>query len=145
MPEQLAFTTEIEIPSEDKTTPQVEVTFRDALDFATALLRVRQPLEALPDESDDASIAWKADSLCAQTDPEIFFPEKGGSVRDPKIICAACDVAAQCLAYALMNDERFGFWGGKSERDRRRLRRQLELELLEKQDAASNVLAPANL
>lgn len=65
---------------------------------------------------------WQADALCAQTDPEAFFPEKGGSTRDAKAICAGCDVEAQCLEYALSNDERFGIWGGLSERERRKLK-----------------------
>ncbi len=72
---------------------------------------------------DDSPLAWQADALCAQVDPEAFFPEKGGSTRDAKRICAACDVRAECLEYALQNDERFGIWGGLSERERRRLRR----------------------
>jgi WhiB family redox-sensing transcriptional regulator len=72
-------------------------------------------------ESD--ALAWQAEALCAQTDPEAFFPEKGGSTRDAKRICAGCDVKAQCLDYALENDERFGIWGGLSERERRKLKK----------------------
>jgi len=72
---------------------------------------------------DDGQLAWQVDALCAQTDPEAFFPEKGGSTRDAKRICEGCDVRAQCLDYALRNDERFGIWGGLSERERRKLRR----------------------
>jgi WhiB family redox-sensing transcriptional regulator len=71
----------------------------------------------------DAVLAWQSDSLCAQTDPEAFFPEKGGSTRDAKKICASCEVKSQCLEYALQNDERFGIWGGLSERERRKLRK----------------------
>jgi len=78
---------------------------------------------ARPDEADDNPLAWQTDALCAQTDPEAFFPEKGGSTRDAKKICTTCEVKAQCLEYALQNDERFGIWGGLSERERRRLRR----------------------
>jgi WhiB family redox-sensing transcriptional regulator len=66
---------------------------------------------------------WQERALCAQTDPEAFFPEKGGSTREAKRICSGCDVKAECLEYALANDERFGIWGGMSERERRRLRR----------------------
>jgi len=73
--------------------------------------------------SDDEALAWQSDSLCAQTDPEAFFPEKGGSTRDAKKICASCEVKSQCLEYALQNDERFGIWGGLSERERRKLRK----------------------
>ncbi len=66
---------------------------------------------------------WHGKALCAQTDPEAFFPEKGGSTRDAKKICTGCEVRAECLTYALANDERFGIWGGLSERERRRLKR----------------------
>ena len=73
---------------------------------------------------DDATpLAWQADALCAQTDPEAFFPEKGGSTREAKRICSSCEVASECLDYALANDERFGIWGGLSERERRKLRK----------------------
>ena len=55
--------------------------------------------------------------------PRRSSPEKGGSTREAKKICTGCEVKAQCLEYALANDERFGIWGGLSERERRRLRR----------------------
>jgi WhiB family redox-sensing transcriptional regulator len=71
----------------------------------------------------DGELAWQVDALCAQTDPEAFFPEKGGSTRDAKKVCSACTVRSECLEYALGNDERFGIWGGLSERERRRLRK----------------------
>ena len=64
---------------------------------------------------------WWFAGLCAQTDPELFFPEKGGSTRAAKAVCAGCPVRAQCLEHALAHDERFGVWGGTSERERRRL------------------------
>ena len=67
---------------------------------------------------------WRLSALCGETDPEAFFPEKGGSTRDAKRVCASCDVRAECLEFALTNDERFGIWGGLSERERRRLRLQ---------------------
>lgn len=66
---------------------------------------------------------WHDQALCAQTDPEAFFPEKGGSTREAKRICTGCEVRSECLSYALANDERFGIWGGLSERERRRLKR----------------------
>jgi WhiB family redox-sensing transcriptional regulator len=65
---------------------------------------------------------WQAQALCAQTDPEAFFPEKGGSARAAKAVCMQCPVRAECLAFALEHDERYGVWGGLSERERRRLR-----------------------
>ena len=74
-------------------------------------------------DNEQEVLSWQADSLCAQTDPEAFFPEKGGSTREAKKICASCEVRTNCLEYALENDERFGIWGGLSERERRKLRK----------------------
>ena len=68
--------------------------------------------------------AWRLQALCAETDPEAFFPDKGGSTREAKRVCTGCDVRAECLEFALTSDERFGIWGGLSERERRRLRLQ---------------------
>ena len=68
-------------------------------------------------------LAWQERALCAQTDPEAFFPEKGGSTREAKRVCMACEVRAECLEYALAKDERFGIWGGLSERERRRVKK----------------------
>lgn len=68
---------------------------------------------------------WQERALCAQTDPEAFFPEKGGSTREAKKICVGCDVKSECLEYALAHDERFGIWGGLSERERRKLRKRV--------------------
>ncbi|MCU1595799.1 MAG: transcription factor WhiB [Frankiales bacterium] len=77
------------------------------------------------DTEDDGMLAWQDQALCAQTDPEAFFPEKGGSTREAKRICVGCEVKQECLEYALMQDERFGIWGGLSERERRRLKRKV--------------------
>lgn len=66
---------------------------------------------------------WQERALCAQTDPEAFFPEKGGSTREAKRICQGCEVRSECLEYALQHDERFGIWGGLSERERRKLKK----------------------
>jgi len=63
--------------------------------------------------------AWHDLARCAETDPEIFFPEKGESVRPAKRVCAGCEVRAECLQDALDRGERFGVWGGLSERERR--------------------------
>jgi WhiB family transcriptional regulator, redox-sensing transcriptional regulator len=81
-----------------------------------------EAIVALAEEDGDEQ-DWQERALCAQTDPEAFFPEKGGSTREAKRICSGCEVRAECLEYALAHDERFGIWGGLSERERRRLRR----------------------
>lgn len=66
---------------------------------------------------------WMVGAPCAETDPEAYFPEKGGTTRDAKRVCGGCDIRSRCLQYALDRDERFGVWGGLSERERRRLKR----------------------
>ena len=87
----------------------------------------RPQLSLVPDRIDVAPATnddqWQERALCAQTDPEAFFPEKGGSTREAKRICMGCEVRDLCLEYALAHDERFGIWGGLSERERRRLKR----------------------
>jgi WhiB family redox-sensing transcriptional regulator len=74
-------------------------------------------------EEPSGELGWQERALCAQTDPEAFFPEKGGSTREAKRVCLGCEVRAECLEYALLNDERFGIWGGLSERERRRMKK----------------------
>ena len=82
------------------------------------------PLGLVEVDEAEGALGWQERALCAQTDPEAFFPEKGGSTREAKRVCVGCDVRAECLEYALAHDERFGIWGGLSERERRRLRLQ---------------------
>lgn len=78
-------------------------------------------------DEDDQHPTWVAGALCAQVGGDEWFPDKGGSTREAKSVCngdenrPACPVKAQCLIYALEHDERFGVWGGLSERERRKL------------------------
>lgn len=66
---------------------------------------------------------WMKSALCAQVDPDLWFPEKGGSTKDPKRVCRVCPVRAECLEYISRPENaevaRFGVWGGLSERERR--------------------------
>lgn len=54
---------------------------------------------------------------------DIFFPDRGAPTKTAKAICKVCPVREDCLKHALDNNERFGIWGGLSERERRRIRR----------------------
>ncbi|APD18216.1 WhiB family transcription factor [Mycobacterium phage Hammy] len=68
---------------------------------------------------------WEADALCAQVDPELFFPNKGQSTKEAKRICAACPVLEKCRERALSFDgEVFGIWGGTTGADRKLIKRQ---------------------
>lgn len=64
---------------------------------------------------------WTQDALCAQMDPDTFFPDKGDveTKNRAKEICARCPVADKCLEYALRANERHGIWGGQSIRTQR--------------------------
>jgi len=98
----------------------------DALDDLDVVVSGSTPVDLVLVETDDLppELAWQERALCAQTDPEAFFPEKGGSTREAKRVCMSCEVRAECLDYALAKDERFGIWGGLSERERRRVKKQ---------------------
>lgn len=72
---------------------------------------------------------WQESALCGQTDPEAFYPEKRQPVNAAKRVCLACEVRAECLAEALAGDERFGVWGGLSEKERRALKKTMNSEL----------------
>ena len=107
--------------------PAAEGTPVDRAEFMASIVNARPEL-SLVGGYDGMDIGhpeeeWQDRALCAQTDPEAFFPEKGGSTREAKKICLSCEVRVECLEYALENDERFGIWGGLSERERRRLKK----------------------
>lgn len=87
------------------------------------------PVLNLFDELTAPGEDWRDLALCAEVDSEIFFPEKGCSTREAKLICRLCDVRAECLSFALELDERFGIYGGLSERGRRRLKQQFGSDL----------------
>lgn len=67
---------------------------------------------------------WQTRANCLGVDPDLFFPERGASTKEAKGVCRGCEVRLECLEYALQNGEKFGIWGGLSERERRRIRRQ---------------------
>ena len=72
--------------------------------------------------------SWQEFANCLGVDPDLFFPEKGASTREAKEVCRGCVVRPDCLEFALANGEKFGIWGGMSERERRRIRRRRALE-----------------
>jgi WhiB family redox-sensing transcriptional regulator len=85
----------------------------------------------LPQRKATLTLDEKDRALCTQTDPEIFYPEQGQTNKDAKRICAQCPIRARCLEVALANGERFGIWGGLSDKDCRQIlaaRRKAERE-----------------
>lgn len=69
---------------------------------------------------------WKADAACRGMDTNLFFPAKGDhrAMLHVRAICNGCTVREQCLDYAVQLGEKFGVWGGLSERQRRAVRRE---------------------
>jgi WhiB family redox-sensing transcriptional regulator len=78
-------------------------------------------VSAIPVEPEED---WHDHANCLGVDPDLFFPERGASTREAKEVCRGCEVRYDCLEFALQNGEKFGIWGGLSERERRRIRRQ---------------------
>ena len=72
----------------------------------------------------EGPIRWQQRGNCLGIDPDLFFPERGVSTAPAKAVCKTCAVKDECIEYALENGEKFGIWGGRSERERRRLRRE---------------------
>jgi WhiB family redox-sensing transcriptional regulator len=62
---------------------------------------------------------WMDSALCAQADPDAWFPEPGQRNDVPKAICSRCPVQQECLDHAIENDE-MGIWGGMTEAERGR-------------------------
>jgi len=72
---------------------------------------------------------WRLESACQDTDPDLFFPvgTTGPAIEQieaAKAVCGICPVQSQCLEFALATNQDSGVWGGTSEDERRRLRRQ---------------------
>ncbi|WP_306796514.1 WhiB family transcriptional regulator [Nocardia sp. XZ_19_369] len=67
--------------------------------------------------------SWHRQAACAETDPDAFFPDRGGNARDAKRVCSSCDVVRECLNYALDHDQNFGVWGGMTPPERHRFAR----------------------
>lgn len=69
-------------------------------------------------------LSWMDRGRCAEVDAELFFPEKGHPSMPAKQVCQGCEVRAECLEYALANGVQHGVWGGLTDIERRRLRRE---------------------
>jgi WhiB family redox-sensing transcriptional regulator len=72
-------------------------------------------------------LSWQDEANCKGANADLFFPERGASTRSAKAICRECEVRADCLEFAIVTGEKFGIWGGMSERERRRVRRERQV------------------
>jgi WhiB family redox-sensing transcriptional regulator len=78
-------------------------------------------------EWDEAN--WRHAAACRDTTPDLFFPvgTTGAAVEQiesAKRLCDACDASKQCLEFALATNQESGVWGGTTEDERKKLRKQ---------------------
>ena len=68
---------------------------------------------------------WVVFGACRDADPDLFFPSSRQETEQALAICGSCPVKPECLAYATEAGERFGIWGGLTEKGRRKHRGRL--------------------
>lgn len=67
---------------------------------------------------------WRDEAACKGLDPNLFHTGRGESTKEAVAVCVGCLVVEQCLKYAMDNMIKVGVWGGTTERQRRRMRRE---------------------
>lgn len=83
---------------------------------------------------------WRDDAACQSLDGENFYPISDTLAEPAKKVCwSRCPVRQDCLTYALEAGERFGVWGGLTEKERRALVRQQNSYQRRKADVARMV------
>ncbi|MDQ3065137.1 MAG: WhiB family transcriptional regulator [bacterium] len=85
-------------------------------------------VNVLLENTESSGYNWQERASCRGVDLDIFFPERGANALAAKAVCDNCIVREDCLEFAVQNNEKFGIWGGLSERERRRIRRQRRLD-----------------
>jgi len=75
----------------------------------------------------DAAAEWKERGACHGRNDDAMFPDSNREQKVAAQFCQLrCEVQTECLSYALEADERWGVWGGTTERERERLRRRAQ-------------------
>ena len=67
---------------------------------------------------------WQDNAECSNHPHEVFFIEMGESARPAKSICSECSVSFDCLLDSLQFGDRYGIFGGYTERERRVVKRE---------------------
>lgn len=62
---------------------------------------------------------WVERAACKDAPQHVFYPPKGCIPHEAKAICARCPVVVECLDWAISLPEKYGVWGGTTERERR--------------------------
>ena len=88
------------------------------------ILGTPNALPPMPPEGYKPLKGWDEWALCLDLDPDLFFPERGANTEAARAICEFCIVRHDCLECSLGQGEKFGVWGGMTERERRQIRGQ---------------------
>ena len=77
-------------------------------------------------DDNEVDTTWMGRAACADHPADLFFPDQGenDTAQEAKAICATCPVRVSCLDYAVVTGQRFGIWGGLTEKQRRPFRNQ---------------------
>jgi WhiB family transcriptional regulator, redox-sensing transcriptional regulator len=77
-------------------------------------------------------LSWQDSALCAQTDPDMFYPETTGEALHSRRVCIQCPVRQACLDKAIADKETYGVWGGTTRDDRYAIRRGEKFDIYSK-------------
>lgn len=82
-------------------------------------------------------------AICAQVDPEFFFPESNSPniIKAAVQICQNCPLIQKCLTYALENDV-VGIWAGTHHEQRKRMRKELGITAAKLDKQIWSVISP---
>ena len=93
------------------------------------------PTDMLPTTTDDTPRTWHHAAACRGMPTALWFPARGEQIGHAKAICATCPVLDPCRQHGIDEHERFGIWGGLTERERRHTRRRERSNEQEKRTA----------
>ena len=73
---------------------------------------------------ESGALEWRRRAACRLMPADMFFPVgvTGAAceeVESAKAVCRTCEVASECLDFALRTRQEFGVWGGADEEERR--------------------------
>jgi WhiB family transcriptional regulator, redox-sensing transcriptional regulator len=75
-------------------------------------------------------LEWQEDASCRAYDNLLFFGEEGESELEKqsreshaKVICRSCPVQEPCLEFAMETNQKYGIWGGLTDKERASLKR----------------------
>jgi WhiB family redox-sensing transcriptional regulator len=115
-------------PSEWESVKEEALAEHRANNAGSAAVELTRGSRIAIDDRGEGPLGWQDSANCLGVDPDLFFPERGESTREAKTVCRGCVVRDDCLEFALNNSEKHGIWGGMSERERRRIRRQRAID-----------------